>query len=67
MEKVGCVSHRMSNVFSHQCISALEKANGTLGKLRPKVLCIGAVKTHEQLKKKYILWRKEVCFVLCSL
>ena len=69
MEKGRCISHGMSNVFSHQCISALEKANGILGRLRPKVLCIGTVKTYKQPTKKITFDggnRSALSSVLCS-
>lgn len=58
----------MIKVFSHQCISALEKANGILGRLRPKVLCIGTVKTHIQPRKKIYVVEEIglLCLVLCS-
>lgn len=60
----------MINVFSHQCISALEKSNGILGRLILNVLCVETVKTCKWLRKKITFdggYRSALSSVLCSL
>lgn len=58
----------MTNMFSHQCIAVLQKANGILGRLRPKVICVRTVKTYKQTRKNTFDGRNrpDLSSALCS-